>query len=207
MRRLIGLWGLLLLGLMLGGCFERSAPRQRPAPKASASRNLDGTSTGSKRAAARRMSQRERERDLSRKLAALNAPSKTAPKAANAPTAKNTPTPASRSAGANVPRGPPTQQVADVTIKNFGDVIYRGPVDLRPTIRRILAGERDRHRNDGGMFRNREGRLPKKSRAYYREYVHRTPGIDGPGPQRLVVGRDGDWWYTPDHYKSFIALQ
>ena len=193
-----------LTGLVgLAGCVERAPrqPVQREAPKASASRNLGGQDVASKREATRSMTPRQRRADLNSKLNALSAPGPAKPAGAEVAN------PADADGEANVARGPPRQQIEDATISNFDDVVYRGPIDLRPTIRRILAGERDEHRNDGGMFGNREGRLPKQSRAYYREYVHRTPGIDGPGPQRLIVGRDGDWYYTPDHYKSFTPLQ
>ena len=93
--------------------------------------------------------------------------------------------------------------VRDVSVKNFGREVSRGDVNIGGTLRRIAAGESDPHRNDGGVFGNRERRLPNRPRGYYREYVHRTPGVDGPGPQRLIVGELGDLWYTPDHYDSF----
>ena len=93
--------------------------------------------------------------------------------------------------------------VRDVSVKNFGREVSRGDVNIGGTLRRIAAGERDSHRNDGSVFGNREHRLPNRPRGYYREYVHRTPGVDGPGPQRLIVGELGDLWYTPDHYDSF----
>ena len=83
----------------------------------------------------------------------------------------------------------------------------RGPTDLVPTLRRIERGERHEHRNDGSVFQNRERRLPDQPRGYYREYVHPTPGVRGPGAQRLVIGRDGDVWYTPDHYESFERIR
>jgi guanyl-specific ribonuclease Sa len=91
--------------------------------------------------------------------------------------------------------------------------VHEGPIDLSRTLERIAAGEHYPHRNDGGVFQNRplpgqrEPELPRKPSGYYREYVHPTPGIDGPGPQRVVVGQGGEYYYTPDHYQTFIALQ
>lgn len=87
-----------------------------------------------------------------------------------------------------------------------GRIAWRGDMELGPAIARIERGERDRHRNDGAVFQNREGRLPQRPRGYYREFVVRTPGLGSVGPQRLVVGRDGDAWYTSDHYRSFVRL-
>ncbi len=111
---------------------------------------------------------------------------------------------------APVTQAPPSdgvlRLVENVAIKNYDKVIYRGPVDLSATIERIRAGVRHSHRNDGSVFGNRERLLPRKPRGYYKEYVHPTDGIDGPGPQRIVVGEAGDWWYTPDHYASFVEL-
>lgn len=97
--------------------------------------------------------------------------------------------------------------IDDVVVRDLdGRVAWRGDMDLAPAIARIERGEPDGHRNDGGVFQNREGRLPSKPRGYYREFVVRTPGMRGVGPQRLVVGRDGDAWYTSDHYRSFVRL-
>lgn len=88
-----------------------------------------------------------------------------------------------------------------------GRVIFEGDVDLAPVLARIAAGTRDPHRNDGATFANREGRLPRRPRGYYTEWVVRTPGVGGVGPQRLVTGRDGDAYYTPDHYETFVPVR
>lgn len=97
--------------------------------------------------------------------------------------------------------------IRNVVVRDLdGNVAWRGDMDLGPAIARIERGESDRHRNDGATFQNREGRLPSKPRGYYREFVVRTPGMRSVGPQRLVVGRDGDAWYTSDHYRSFVRL-
>ena len=101
-------------------------------------------------------------------------------------------------------------RVGGVTVKNFDRPVPAaapsGEVDLSGTLLRIAAGERFPHRNDGATFGNREGRLPRKPRGYYSEFVHPTPGVGGPGPQRLVIGAGGDVWYTPDHYDSFRSV-
>jgi guanyl-specific ribonuclease Sa len=131
----------------------------------------------------------------------------TPPKAAPAPRVSATPVRPAERPRAQGPRGPPKQELPRITVLNYGRPVFRGTVDLRASVERILAGERHAHRNDGSVFRNRERRLPRRPRGYYREYVHPTRGVRGAGPQRLIVGRDGDWWYTPDHYKSFVPLQ
>ncbi len=56
---------------------------------------------------------------------------------------------------------------------------------------------------DGTVFGNLEGVLPKQPRGYYREYTVPTPGSRDRGARRLVAGRDGDLYYTDDHYDSF----
>ncbi|MGY6632101.1 MAG: ribonuclease domain-containing protein [Wenzhouxiangella sp.] len=88
-----------------------------------------------------------------------------------------------------------------------GRVAWRGDVDIGNALARIERGERDPHRNDGGVFHNRERRLPDRPSGYYREYVIRTPGISHAGPQRLVIGRDGEVFYTSDHYRSFRRVR
>ena len=93
------------------------------------------------------------------------------------------------------------------TIRNLdGDVAYRGDVDVTATLARIKAGKLLRFSNDGATFQNRERRLPRKAPGYYKEYVHPTPGLSGPGPQRIVVGEQGETYYTPDHYETFRGL-
>ncbi|ELK4807854.1 hypothetical protein RVS41_005214 [Pseudomonas aeruginosa] len=48
--------------------------------------------------------------------------------------------------------------------------------------------------------------MPVKPVGYYTEYVHPTPGVTGPGAQRIVVGKGGEMYYTADHYKTFIPI-
>ena len=81
-----------------------------------------------------------------------------------------------------------------------------GTVDLQPTLDRISSGVRFPHRNDGTTFYNNQGSLPAQPSGYYREYVHPTPGVSGPGPQRIVAGQAGEMYYTPDHYRTFIPI-
>ena len=104
--------------------------------------------------------------------------------------------------------GDPSARVENQTIRNLdGRVVYKGTIDLKPTLDRIARGDANRHRNDGTSFQNRENRLPRKPAGYYKEYVHPTPGENGPGPQRVIIGKEGEVWYSADHYKTFKKIR
>lgn len=93
-----------------------------------------------------------------------------------------------------------------VTDRATGNVL-EGTVDLKPTLDRIASGQKFPHRNDGSIFRNDQGLLPKQVQGYYREFVHPTPGVSGSGPQRIITGQGGELYYTPDHYKTFVPFK
>ena len=98
--------------------------------------------------------------------------------------------------------------IPNVTVKDqSGRVAFKGNVDLHPTFDRIERGDKFPHRNDGSTVRNLEKRLPKHPVGYYTEYVHPTPGIGGPGPQRVILGKGGEAYYTHDHYNSFRKVR
>ncbi len=62
-------------------------------------------------------------------------------------------------------------------------------------------------RNDDVVFSNAEGILPKKKRGYYKEYTVKTPGSSTRGARRIVTGSDGEFYYTDDHYQSFVRIR
>ena len=59
---------------------------------------------------------------------------------------------------------------------------------------------------DGSTFENRERRLPQQPRGYYREYTVPTRGASNRGARRVVAGREGERWYTRDHYRTFTRI-
>ncbi len=74
------------------------------------------------------------------------------------------------------------------------------------TLRRIANGPPFPHRQDGVAFQNREARLPKRATGWWREFTVETPGSSDRGARRLVVGSDGELWYSNDHYRTFVRL-
>jgi ribonuclease T1 len=80
------------------------------------------------------------------------------------------------------------------------------PREARATLALIKAGGPFPYSNDGAVFGNREGLLPKRGRGYYREYTVKTPGAKDRGARRIVSGRDGEFYYTDDHYRSFRRI-
>lgn len=77
---------------------------------------------------------------------------------------------------------------------------------LLATLALIEQGGPFPYEKDGTVFQNREGKLPPRPRGYYREYTVPTPGAKNRGARRVVQGRDGDTWYTSDHYRSFVRI-
>ncbi len=88
-----------------------------------------------------------------------------------------------------------------------GHIVYRGDVDVSSTIKRIDQGKRLRFSHDGIVFENRERRLPIRPSGYYREFIHPTKGESGPGGQRIVIGKNGEAYYSPDHYRTFQRIR
>ncbi|HEV7191800.1 MAG TPA: ribonuclease domain-containing protein [Jatrophihabitantaceae bacterium] len=61
-------------------------------------------------------------------------------------------------------------------------------------------------RSDGVVFDNNEHLLPAEAHGYYHEYTVVTPGSATRGARRIITGRDGEFYYTADHYSSFVRV-
>lgn len=81
------------------------------------------------------------------------------------------------------------------------------PVEGRETLRSIKAGGPFPYSRDGIVFGNFEKRLPMRHRGYYREYTVKTPWRQDRGPRRIVAGVPGEYYYTPDHYRTFRKIK
>jgi guanyl-specific ribonuclease Sa len=58
-----------------------------------------------------------------------------------------------------------------------------------------------------GVFENAERRLPVQAPGYYRETDVWPRGSGGRGGERLVFGRQGEVYYTGDHYRTFARVR
>lgn len=79
------------------------------------------------------------------------------------------------------------------------------PPEARDTLALIARGGPFPHRQDGVVFGNYEGLLPKEPRGYYHEYTVTTPGARNRGTRRIITGGTPPtvYYYTGDHYRSF----
>jgi ribonuclease T1 len=94
----------------------------------------------------------------------------------------------------------PSQPIAEVTLAEL-------PPEAREALVLIRQGGPYPYAKDGATFGNREGKLPKQKRGYYREYTVKTPGERTRGARRLVTGKGGETYYTADHYNSFRRVR
>jgi ribonuclease T1 len=58
-------------------------------------------------------------------------------------------------------------------------------------------------KNDGVVFGNNEHLLPREKSGYYHEYTVPTPGASTRGTRRIITGKNGEYYYTGDHYEHF----
>lgn len=88
------------------------------------------------------------------------------------------------------------------------DVLSRDlPDEAKQTLELIKSNGPFPHKQDGGTFGNREKRLPLRAHGYYREYTVKTPGARDRGARRIISGNGGEFYYTEDHYKSFMRIR
>ena len=80
------------------------------------------------------------------------------------------------------------------------------PREARATLALIKSGGPFAYEKDGSTFGNREGRLPREKRGYYREYTVHTPGSRDRGARRIIAGKPGEYYYTDDHYGTFRRI-
>ncbi|MDD1475686.1 ribonuclease domain-containing protein [Arthrobacter sp. H16F315] len=80
------------------------------------------------------------------------------------------------------------------------------PAEARQTLSLIASGGPYPYARDNIAFGNFERILPRKPAGYYKEYTVGTPGESDRGARRIVAGRDGEKYYTPDHYNSFTFI-
>lgn len=59
------------------------------------------------------------------------------------------------------------------------------------------------YQQDGTVFQNREGLLPRRTSGYYWEYTVITPGSPDRGARRIIRGVKDELYYSDDHYNSF----
>jgi len=81
------------------------------------------------------------------------------------------------------------------------------PPDAIRTIGLIKRGGPFPFARDGSVFANRERRLPPRYRGYYREYTVAPVGERERGARRIVAGRNQEFYYSRDHYRSFQRIR
>lgn len=113
-------------------------------------------------------------------------------------------------------KGAATAKQANMSLKQKTGPAFLVDVDLTETIKRIAAGTKHPHENDGSSFSNTKSLLPYRAFGYWTEYVVPVEAITKkpagsafvvpPGPMRLVRGAFGECYLTTDHYDSFTAI-
>lgn len=103
----------------------------------------------------------------------------------------------------------PTSTVIEATAPEAPFLPALMPAEARITLDKIGHGGPFEHAQDGVVFSNYEGLLPKQPRGYYHEYTVDTPGAHDRGARRIITGGvpPAVYYYTDDHYRSFRRFE
>jgi ribonuclease T1 len=95
-----------------------------------------------------------------------------------------------------------------VTLVAIKEIAVAGlPREAQRTLQTIKRGGPFAFERDGAVFGNYERRLPPRNRGYYHEYTVPTPGAKNRGARRIVSGRDDEYYYSGDHYRTFKRIR
>jgi ribonuclease T1 len=100
------------------------------------------------------------------------------------------------------PAAVPGEQESGLPVRALSSL----PSQATDTYRLIRSGGPYPYSQDGTTFQNREGILPATSSGYYTEFTVPTPGASTRGARRIVTGSGGEYYYTADHYASFVVV-
>jgi guanyl-specific ribonuclease Sa len=92
--------------------------------------------------------------------------------------------------------------ISSGTITSVNDL----PDEALDAIELIQNGGPFPYSQDGDIYYNREGLLPSQPDGYYHVYTVETPDVSGKGDRRIVTGKNGEYYYTEDHYGSFRTI-
>jgi ribonuclease T1 len=105
------------------------------------------------------------------------------------------------------PSAPATGSALPSTINGLRVVALSGlPVQARQTVALVRVGGPFPYDRDGIVFNNNERRLPRQASGYYHEYTVPTPGESDRGARRIITGKGGEYYYTADHYETFVRV-
>ena len=118
------------------------------------------------------------------------------PSADSTSVAPSMPAPSPSKTGPTLAPALPSSNLPTITIAQL-------PPEGRKTLVLIASNGPFPYRKDGVVFSNRERRLPKHDYGWYQEYTVITPGSPDRGARRIISGRNGERYFTADHYASF----
>lgn len=111
--------------------------------------------------------------------------------------------------GCNTPQTDPQKPIQKEISKTETKAQISGnelPKEAAIVLMKINSGSSFKNKKDGAVFGNYEKKLPVKPRGYYKEYTVTTPGAKNRGARRIVAGKEGEKYYTDDHYRTFKEI-